>query len=365
VNTPDVSVVVRSMARPTLARTFASIAAQHGVEAEVIVVAARAVPHAAPARLGAHPLRMVVPQAPLDRGDAANAGMDVARGRYVTWLDDDDEWLPGHLAALLAAAASNPGCGLVHSLAEVRVDGEPTRSFGQPMARTELYQRNFIHVSTALVARALVAEGCRCDASLAVSEDWDWMLQCAHRSDFHFLRRRSFVWHAGIGESGAGGGGNHDAARVAAARSAIVAKWAPQRAQLVAALDPALARARGACERRDWPAAARAIGDALAVNANDPDALTMAAAVERAGGRLAEAQAAAALACVVRPHDASLVYNLALVCRERGDHETVRQCVAALERRIHDDPRASAWRAELADLATPQSAPHPGTSTEP
>ena len=73
----------------------------------------------------------------------------------------------------------------------------------------------------------------------------------------------------------------------------------------------------------------------------------MLAAVERARGRLREAQAAAALASVVRPYDASLVYNLALICRERGERATLADCVARLAQMDAQDSRASALRAQL------------------
>ncbi|MFI4902196.1 MAG: glycosyltransferase family 2 protein, partial [Burkholderiales bacterium] len=169
---PDISVVVRSMARPTLARTLASIAAQEGVTLEAIVVATCGAAHAPPpASAGRHPLRFVGGNAARPRAVAANAGLDAAHGRYVTWLDDDDEWLPGHLRGLLDAAGANPAAGVVHSLADVRVDGAPPRAFGQPMARSELLLRSYIHPSSALVDRRLVQEGCRCDEALPVHED--------------------------------------------------------------------------------------------------------------------------------------------------------------------------------------------------
>jgi hypothetical protein len=349
---PDISVVVRSMARQTLARTLASIAAQDGVTLEAIVVAACGAAHPPPpASAGPHPLRFVAGTAARARAAAANAGLDAAQGRYVTWLDDDDEWLPGHLRGLLDAAAANPAAGVVHSVADVRVEGAPPRAFGQPMARSELFRRSYIHPSSALVDRRLVLEGCRCDEALPVHEDWDWFLQCAQRARFHFVRQRTFVWYADIGESGAGGGRNLDDARVAAGAELLRRKWAAERMRLESALAPTLARAREACARREWPAAAAAIRAALAVDANNPDALALMADVERAHGRHEQAQAAAALASVVRPDDAALVYNLALACRARGDAARVRECVARLARLADRDPRAAAFAARLEESA--------------
>lgn len=344
---PLISVIMRSMARPTLERALASVALQRDVALEVLLVGASGASHPPPPGAGPHPLRFIASRVHLARAAAANAGLDAARGRWVTWLDDDDEWREGHLHALLEAATANPSAGIVHSLAEVRIAGEPARSFGQPMALSEFYRRNFVHPSTAIVDVALVHAGCRCDESLQVHEDWDWLLQCAQRARFHFLRAKTFVWYADAGNSGAGGGRNLDAATTGAATEAVRRKWASRYLQLVDSLRPVLAQAIGAFARREWTDAARAIGAALSLDSNNPDALLLLAKVERAGGRLAEAQAAVALACVVRPDDAVLVYNLALICRERGDIATARECALRLGRIAAHDPRAAALRCRL------------------
>ncbi len=344
----DASVVVRSMARPTLMRTLASIAAQCDVALEVIVVGACGAAHPQPpAAAGAHPLRFIASAVPLARAAAANAGLEAARGEWIILLDDDDEWRDGHLRGLLAGASAHPGAGVAHSLAEVHVEGEPVRPFGQPMALSELYRRNFICFGAALIARTLVREGVRCDEALEIHEDWDLFLQCAQRAPFHFVRQRTFVWNAGAGESGAGGGANLDAAEVDRVGDVVRGKWAAARAATLATLTPALRRASAAVQRGAFPEAATEIGDVLRKFPNEPDALVLMAAVERATGRLAQAQSAQALASLVRPDDAMLVYNLALICRERGDLAAVRDCAGRLARMAPQDPRATALASAL------------------
>ncbi len=344
---PVVSVIVRSMARATLARALASIAAQDAA-LEVILVGARGAEHPHPGTAaGPHPLRFVPSVVPLARAAAANAGLDAARGRWVTWLDDDDEWLPGHLRGLLAAAAAAPSAKVVHSLARVCVEGAPERLHGQPMAPSELYVRNFLSASTALVSRDLVNAGCRCDESLELHEDWDWFLQCAQHASFHFVRQRTFIWHAGIGESGAGAGSNYDARKVERSAAVVREKWRAARERLFAALAPVLGRARAAVDQRDWVAAQAEIRAALAVNPHDPLALALLAGVLRAHGQLVQAQTVAALAAEVRPYDATLVYNLALIGRERGDDKAVADARARLSQMAVHDPRAVALRAQL------------------
>ena len=188
---PLVSVIVRSMARPSLRATLASIANQHDASVEAIVVAACGALHPPmDEACGPHALRLVTSEVPLARAVAANAGLDAASGDWVTFLDDDDVYLPGHLGGLVAAHAEAPEAGVIHSYARaVFADGRVER-FGQPFSLIELYERNFIHLSTALIAREVLDAPVRFDETLEIHEDWDFFLQLAQKTAFHFVPRK-------------------------------------------------------------------------------------------------------------------------------------------------------------------------------
>jgi len=326
-DTPLVSVIVRSTDRPSLAPALASIAAQDYPRLEVVVVGASGAQHPPlPERCGAHPLRLVRCSAPRSRPEAANAGLDAATGDWITFLDDDDIFLPDHLAGLMTARMDAPEADVVHCFARATFADGRVQRFGQPFSLVQLYARNFMHLSTAVCARSRLAHDCRFDDALLVHEDWDLFLQLAQSASFHFVPRDTFVWRADAGDSGAGGGENHDDQRFARYRDLVYAKWARQRDALIERVEPLVRSAAQAAEQRDFVAAEALLGDALSISPNDPWALNLRASIERATGRQRAALRTQQLAVAVCPHDPTLTFNLALLYRAQGEFDLARRC---------------------------------------
>ena len=108
---PLVSVIVRSMDRQHLQEALDSLASQNYANLEVLVVNATGTSHRAlGAVCGQFPLRMVEPGVPLQRSQAANAGLDAALGDYLMFLDDDDWFGPDHVSNLVAAVTHSTTC---------------------------------------------------------------------------------------------------------------------------------------------------------------------------------------------------------------------------------------------------------------
>ncbi|MGA8031970.1 MAG: glycosyltransferase [Casimicrobiaceae bacterium] len=322
---PLVSVIVRSMARPTLGAALESIGMQDHPCVEAVVVGAFGPHHPVPPdHVGPHPVHFVRSERQASRPQAANIGLDAAAGEWITFLDDDDLLYSDHLSSLVDAR-SRAGTGqLVYSLAVARFSDGSTQLLGQPFALHQLYERNFIHLSMALFSRELVALGCRFDESLEILQDWDFFLQCAQHTRFHFTPRATFEWRADIGTAGTGAGANQDDARFAAFRDRIYAKWAHRHAALADRVAADLQRAASLAKEGDVAAGEMACREILEYSENDPYALNLLAMMQRSSGRVREARSTQELACAVRPQDTSFAYNLALLCRDLGDLEATR-----------------------------------------
>jgi predicted TPR repeat methyltransferase len=360
VDVPLVSVVVRSMARPTLARALAALAQQDHPRVEIVVASACGADHPAPPpAAGPHAIRFVPAATRLSRPQAANAGHDAASGDWITFLDDDDSVLPGHISGLVAAAGRAGPARLVHTLARAVLADGSTRLFGQPMALVELHRRNFIHMSTALWSRELREGGARFDERCTTHQDWDFFLQCAQRTRFHFEPLQTFLWHADAGESGSWGGANQDDAQIAAMCALVHGKWAPQREALQAVVEPLRREAAMRAQAGDIPTAGRLVAQLLAASPNDPFGLALRAGIEQAAGDLAAALRSQALAVAARPRDPTLLHGLALIQHANGETGRARQSCARVLK------LAPGHAGAVALLARLQQASHPHPITVP
>jgi glycosyltransferase involved in cell wall biosynthesis len=345
---PKVSVVVRSVGRPTLAAALASIASQGYPSGEVVVVAATGDRHPSIVqRCGPYPIRTVRPRDRLARAAAAAAGVRAASGDWITFLDDDDEMLPGHIEGLVSSAAAMPGARAVSGRAMARFRDGRTQIWGQRFALVELYQRNFVHLSTLLFHRSLVDAGIAFDLSLEMHEDWDFALQIAQLTRFADWPRPTFQWHADAGTSGAGGGANANDEAFARYRDYVYAKWSAQRHALAERCLNRLQHSAHAAASGRLVEAAAAAREVLGFSQNDPDALNMLAMVATRQGDRKAALRHQLTAVEVRPDDPDLRYNLALVRLAGADSGGAR---AALEDALKLNPSHTRAALKLREL---------------
>ena len=117
-----------------------------------------------------------------------NTALGQARGEWLAFLDDDNEWAPDYLERQLAFAASRPGAGVVYCRARER-----DARTGSEVELVRLKQGSVFcdlvkgwnpFVSSALIRRSILLETGGFDERLRATEDRDMWLRLAQRTEF-------------------------------------------------------------------------------------------------------------------------------------------------------------------------------------
>lgn len=196
---PRVTAVICTRDRPDLlSRAVDSVLRDLGPDDEVVVVddgtgSAVDLPPGRAIRL--------VPTSGAGPAGARAAGLDAARGGYVAWCDDDDEWLPGHLDALTCVLDDQPDVAVVYGDAEIKVAGDadpPAVPYTLNFDSYVLADWNYLPISAVVHRTDAARSAGGFDSSLTAFEDWDLWLRMV-RAGHRFRRRPGVVarqhWH--------------------------------------------------------------------------------------------------------------------------------------------------------------------------
>lgn len=227
------SVIVRTVGRPSFQRALDCVATQTYRPLEIVLVDSHlTLPPTVEFR--DVPVNHVR-RGKLERVEAANAGLDAARGQALLFLDDDDEIEPTHVADLAGALSRGRERAAFSQTRLVDAGGRTERIFGGRFDRMALFRSNYLAIHAVLFERSLLAEGCRFDETLALLEDWDFWLQVSMRTAFAFTGKPTAIYHAARGQSGAGAAGNLDREALLAQREHLMHKWENARRALAIA----------------------------------------------------------------------------------------------------------------------------------
>lgn len=204
---PRVSVIVRTKDRPGLLReALQSLRLQTFQDFEVVLVNEGAELLEAEL-LSPGPGRglvVVKTEEPRGRARALNIGLRTARGRYVAYLDDDDMFLPDHLATLAGFLDGSHEYRAVYADVEqmeqvLQEDGKYHDShkrhvYAQPFHSARLLFSNFVPIIGLMHHLSLAEEAGMVDESFDLFEDWDFLIRLSRLTRFHRIPRVTSVY---------------------------------------------------------------------------------------------------------------------------------------------------------------------------
>ena len=159
------------------------------------------------------PRMKLIQQENRGRGGARNRGIEASTGTWITFLDPDDQWLPGLLEDYYRVISDHPGidfcyssyrriCQDGRSVPAMKIEGIDTPILSEDCFRDGLYGRFTPCVGAMAVRRALLEETGLFPLGLRIGEDSYLIIRIALKSrQTAFIPREETLYYCDLGVS--------------------------------------------------------------------------------------------------------------------------------------------------------------------
>jgi glycosyltransferase involved in cell wall biosynthesis len=198
INDPSVTVIIRSNSKSeaSVKATLDSLVSQTFVDFEVILVENGEKQYLNLLAKKIDNLELVYTHIREEsRSKAGNRGLELARGKYLCFLDDDDIFLPHHLETLWSAIDANCKIRVVYGKSlELKKKGtrkgeyQNGRMVGRtPFSVSRIWIRNQLPIQSVMFHRSLYEKLGGFDERLEFLEDWDLWIRYSSEYNFYGL----------------------------------------------------------------------------------------------------------------------------------------------------------------------------------
>lgn len=145
---------------------------------------------------------------------ARNAGVRLARARWISIQDSDDLCAPNHLATLYRYAESHPDCGMVfangaylgspsHNRETIIPTDKSRRLAKQGVSLKDLFDKSLVRLQASLISKACYDDLGGHDETLRISMDLDLSFRIFHRYPVAYIDEVVFYYRKHSGNTSA------------------------------------------------------------------------------------------------------------------------------------------------------------------